>query len=66
MNNTYLIGFDTYLKDNLEGLCEEYYGHPQLDPGELYQWDLGFRNYCHEIWGDTVDCYETKKENIYQ
>lgn len=55
---SYQIGFDDYLTDNIDGLCDEYYGHPQLDPEELYKWDLGFRNYCHSVWEDTVNSYE--------
>lgn len=57
----YQIGFDEYLNDHLEGLSDEYYGRPQLDPGELYIWDSGFRSYCHSVWEDTVNSYEDSK-----
>lgn len=65
MKSSIQIGFNEYLDENLSDLCDEYYGRPQPDPSELYAWDLGFRNYCHEIWEDAVDAYDTAREHSY-
>lgn len=65
MQSSIQIGFDEYLEEELQALCEEYYGRPQIDPMELYKWDIGFRNYCHEAWEDTVNGYDTAREYTY-
>lgn len=58
MRSSILIGFDDYLDTEISDLCEEYYGRPQPEPTQLYIWDTGFRNYCHEAWQDTVEAYD--------
>lgn len=65
MRSSIQIGFEDYLFTHLDKLCEEYYNRPRLYPEELYGSDIGFRNYCHEAWEDTVNAYDDARENIY-
>lgn len=40
--------FESWLKENIDKLSQDYYGHPQVAPELLYGFDMDFRTYVRD------------------